>query len=96
MTDGGEDGVVEVAVAVGEIVAADSVADDGLNGGAASHLSFDLWGRPSFLLGCIDLELVIGRRIVAAVYPASAWSRSIVWPMSCSIAGITSAKVCPS
>ena len=59
-------------MAVGEIVAAHSViflemADDGLNGGAASHLSFDLWGHPSFLLGCIDFELVIGRRIVAAV-----------------------------
>jgi hypothetical protein len=59
-------------VAVGEIVAVHSViflemADDGLDGGAASHLSFDLWGHPSLLLGCIDFELVIWRRVVAAV-----------------------------
>jgi hypothetical protein len=59
-------------VAVGEIVAVQSViflemADDGLDGGAASHLSFDLWGHPSLLFGCIDFELVIWRRVVAAV-----------------------------
>ncbi len=57
---------------MGEIVAAHSVlilemADDGFDGGAASHLSFDLRGHPSFLPGCIDFELVLGRRIVAAV-----------------------------
>jgi hypothetical protein len=72
VADRGEYGVVEVALAVGKIVAAHSViffemADDGLDGGAASHLSFDLWGHPSLLLGCIDFELVIGRRVVAAV-----------------------------
>src|SRR3977135_3225916 len=43
------------------------MADDGLNGGAASHLSFDLAGHPWFLPGCMDFELVLGRRIVAAV-----------------------------
>ena len=69
---GGEHGVDAVAVAALEVVAAEmmaifEMADDGLNGGAASHLSFDLWGHPSFLLGCIDFERVIGRRIVAAV-----------------------------
>ena len=43
------------------------MADDGLDGGAASHLSFDLWGHPSLLFGCVDFELVIWRRVVAAV-----------------------------
>ena len=55
VTDGGENGVVEVAVAVGEIVAVHSVlvlgmADDGFDGGAASHLSLDLRGHPALLL----------------------------------------------
>ena len=59
VADRGEDGVIEVAVAVGEIVAAHSVvflemANDGLNGGAASHLSLYLRGHPPLLLGCID------------------------------------------
>ncbi len=59
-------------MAVGEIVAVHSViflemADDGLDGGAASHQSFDLWGHPSLLLGCVDFERVIWRRVVAAV-----------------------------
>ena len=45
------------AVAVGEIAAAHSVlllemADDGLDGGEASYLSFDLRGHPSLLLAC--------------------------------------------
>ena len=39
----------------------------GFDSGATSHLSFDLQGHPSLLLGCIDFELVIWRRIVAAV-----------------------------
>ncbi len=57
---------------VGEIVAVHSVillkmADDRFDGGAAFHLSFDLWGHPSLLLGRIDFELVLGRRVVAAV-----------------------------
>jgi hypothetical protein len=60
-------GVVEVAVAMGEIVALHSViflemADDGLDGGAASHLSFDLRAQPSLLLRCIDF---LGRTNVA-------------------------------
>jgi transposase len=60
------------SVAMGEIVAVHSVillemTDDGLDGGAAAHLSLDLWGHPPLLLGCIDFELVIWRRIVAAI-----------------------------
>ena len=51
---GGEDGVVEVAIAVGEIVAAHSVlvlemADDWLDGRAATHLSFDRRGDAALL-----------------------------------------------
>jgi hypothetical protein len=43
------------------------MADDGLNGGAAAHLLFDRRRDAAFLAGCIDFELVLGRRIVAAV-----------------------------
>jgi hypothetical protein len=59
-------------VPVGEIVAAQSViflemADDGFDGGATPHLSFDLWGYPAFLPGGINSKLVLGRCVVAAV-----------------------------
>src|SRR5260370_11160245 len=43
------------------------MADDRLAGRAAAHLSLDLWRHPSLLPGCIDFELVVGRRVVAAV-----------------------------
>jgi hypothetical protein len=43
------------------------MADDGLDGGAMPHFSFDLLGHAALLLGCVDFELVIGRRIVAAI-----------------------------
>jgi hypothetical protein len=43
------------------------VADDGLGGGATTHLAFDLRGAPALLLGCVDLELIVGRRVVAAI-----------------------------
>src|SRR5712664_568055 len=51
---GGEDGVVKVAISVSEIVAAHSVlvlemADDGLDGRAATHLSFDRRGHAALL-----------------------------------------------
>ena len=59
-------------MAAGEIVAVHAVlvlemADDGLDGGAASHLAFDLWGHAALLLGGVDFELVFGRGVVAAV-----------------------------
>ena len=59
-------------MAVGEIVAVHSVvflemADDRLDGGAAFHLSFDGQRHATFLPGRVDFELVLGRRIVAAV-----------------------------
>ena len=37
------------------------------DGGAAAHLAFDLWGEAALLPGGVDLELVIGRRVVAAI-----------------------------
>ena len=59
-------------MAVGEIVAVHAVlvlemADDGLDGGAASHLAFDVRGDAALLLGRVDFELVFGRGVVAAV-----------------------------
>src|SRR6267154_2771984 len=43
------------------------MADDRLDGRAAAHLSLDRWRHPSLLPGCIDFELVVVRRVVAAV-----------------------------
>ncbi len=43
------------------------MADNRFDGGAAAHLAFDLWCDAALLLGGVDLELVLGRRIVAAV-----------------------------
>ena len=59
-------------MAAGEIVAVHAVlvlemADDGLDGGAASHLTFDLRGDAALLLGGVDFELGFGRGVVAAV-----------------------------
>jgi hypothetical protein len=42
-------------------------ADDRLDGGPAAQLAFDLGCHAPFLAGDEDLELVIGRRFVAAV-----------------------------
>jgi hypothetical protein len=59
-------------MAVGEIVAVHSVillemTDDGFDGGAAFHLSFDDGRHTALLPGCVDFELVIWRRVVASV-----------------------------
>ena len=43
------------------------MADDGLDGGSASHLTFDLRRDAALLLGRVDFELVFGRGVVAAV-----------------------------
>jgi hypothetical protein len=66
VADGGEDGVVGVTVAAGEIVAIHAVlalemADDGLDGGTASHLAFDVGCDAALLLGRVDFELEFGR-----------------------------------
>ena len=55
-----------------EVVAVHSVLvlempDHRFDGGAAAHLAFDLRGEAALLLGGVDLELVIGWRVVAAV-----------------------------
>jgi hypothetical protein len=55
-----------------EIVAAHAVlglemADDGLDGGPAAEFALDPGRHPSLLAGDEDPELVIGRRVVAAV-----------------------------
>jgi hypothetical protein len=57
---------------VGEIVPVHAmlvfgVADDRFDGGAPSHFPLNLWCDTALLLGCVDLELVIGRRVVAAI-----------------------------
>jgi hypothetical protein len=49
-----EDGVIGIAMAVPEVVAAHPVlgfemADDGLDGGAPSQLALDVWGHPPLL-----------------------------------------------
>ena len=43
------------------------MADDGLDGRGTAHLAFDLGRYPTLLLGQVDFELVIGRRIVTSV-----------------------------
>ena len=91
VTGCGEDGVVGVAVASGETVAADSalllgMADDGLDGGAPFHLSFHGRRPPRDASPRrVDFELIPGRRIVAAVTGIGV-APSIVLPTSCSIA----------
>jgi hypothetical protein len=43
------------------------VTDDGLDGGASSHLPFDLFGHAPFLSGGVNAEAIIGWSFVAAV-----------------------------
>ena len=43
------------------------MADDGLDGGPAAEFTLDRGRYPSLLAGEEDPELVIGRRIVAAI-----------------------------
>src|SRR5215470_3080039 len=43
------------------------VADDRLDGGAPPHFAVDFRSDAPLLLGSVDLELVIGRRVVAAI-----------------------------
>src|SRR6266576_4094356 len=69
---GGEDSVGGITVSEAEIVAAHAVlgfemADDGLDGGPAAQFALDLRRYASLLAGEEDPELVVGRRIVAAI-----------------------------
>src|SRR6266516_864233 len=43
------------------------VADHGLDGGPSFELALDLRGEAALLAGGVDLEPVIGRRVVAAI-----------------------------
>src|SRR5579871_4232867 len=43
------------------------VSDDRLGGGAPTHFALDLRGDSALLLGGVDLELVFGRGVVAAI-----------------------------
>ena len=72
VADCGEDGIGGVAASEPEIIAAHAVfglemADDGFDGGPAAQFALDLWGHPSLLPREKDPELVIGRRVVAAI-----------------------------
>src|ERR1700682_6742014 len=72
VADSGEDGVGSLPPPVPEIVAVHSVlglevADDGLDGGPAAQFALDPGRHPSLLAGHEDPELVIGRRVMAAV-----------------------------
>jgi hypothetical protein len=69
---GGEDGVGGVAVGPGEVVSAHEVlglgvANDRFDRGAAAEFAFDGLGDAASLAGDIDLELVVGRGVVAAI-----------------------------
>ena len=72
VSGGGEHGIDGVAAGMGEIVAAHAVvflevADHGLDGGPSFELALDLRGEAALLAGGVDLEPVIGRRVVAAI-----------------------------
>jgi hypothetical protein len=69
---GGEDGVDGVALGAGEIVSAHSVlglgvSDDRLDGGPMAEFAFDDLGDAASLARDVDLELVVGRCVVAAI-----------------------------
>ena len=97
---GGEHGVDGVAAGVGEVVATHAMmflemADDGLNGGTPFELALDLRREAALLAARIDLELVIGWRVVAAI-AGIGMQRSRMLPMSACICGMTVPSVCPS
>jgi hypothetical protein len=94
---GGENSVGGVTLTMPEVVAAHSVfgfemADDRLDGGPAAQLAFDLGCHAPFLAGDEDPELVIGRRVVAAVSLVgedilSRWARLLLEnPLHCACA----------
>ena len=68
----GEDGVGGVAMGAGEIVSTHAmlglgVSDDRFDRGSAVEFAFDRLGETASLAGDIDLELAIGRSVVAAI-----------------------------
>ena len=76
VSGGGEDGVGGVAMGAGEIVSAHAmlglgVTDDRFDRRAAAEFTFDGFGDAASLAGDVDLELVIGRSVVAAIAAVS-------------------------
>ena len=71
------------------------VADDGFDGGPPLELALDLRREAPLLAGRVDLELVIGRGVVAAITGIGDAAIQHV-AMSASICGMTVPSVCPS
>jgi hypothetical protein len=100
VASGGEDGVGGGAVGSGEVVSAHAVlglgvANDRFDRGAAAEFVFDGLGNAASLAGDIDLELVAGRGVVAAI-AAVGNDTGKGAPICASISGITVASVWPS
>jgi hypothetical protein len=96
----GEHGIGGVAACMGEVIAAHAVmffemADDGLNGGTPFELALDLRRDAALLAGRVDLELVIGRGVVAAIAGVGDTAIEDVADSAC-ISGMTVASVRPS
>ena len=66
------------------------VADDGLDGGPPFEFALDLRRDAALLAARVDLELMIGRGVVAAIAGVGDA------PMSACICGMTVASVWPS
>jgi hypothetical protein len=71
------------------------MADDGLNGGTPFELALDLRREAALLAGRVDLELVIGWGVVAAIAGIGDAAIEDVATSAC-ICGMTVASVCPS
>jgi hypothetical protein len=85
---------------MGEVVAAHAVlglemTDHRFDGGASFHVALDLRGDAALLTGGVDLELVIGRRVVSAVSGIGDSALDDIATMA-SLAGMTVASVWPS
>ena len=85
---------------MGEVIAAHAVvflevADDGLDRSPPFELALDLQRDAALLAARVDLELMIGRGVVAAITGIGDAANSTL-PMSASICGMTVPSVCPS
>ena len=69
------------------------VADDRLDGGTSFELALDLRCDAALLAARVDLELVIGRGVVAAIAGIGDAAGNILDPMSACICGMTVASV---
>ena len=71
------------------------VSDDRFDRRAAAQLAFDRFGDPASLAGDIDLELVVGRGVVAAIAAVGDDAGQVRAKLA-SMSGITPARVWPS